>query len=211
MALTRKFLSAMGIEAEKVDEIIAAHSETVNALKEERDEAKKEAEVNKANADKLAEVQQELDKLKKEDNPFEEQYKAIKAEKEKIQAEFDAYKKDIEDKNVKATKTNVYAELLKEAGINEKRIQAVLKLSDDEINKLELDKDNKLADEAKTKLVEAIKTDWAEYISQTGTVGANIPNPPANNGSAGGGKASRAAEIAARYHANLYGETKKED
>jgi hypothetical protein len=43
MALTRKFLAAMGIEAEKVDEIIAAHTETVNALKEERDTAKAQA------------------------------------------------------------------------------------------------------------------------------------------------------------------------
>ena len=32
MALTRKFLTAMGIEDDKIDEIITAHSETVNAL-----------------------------------------------------------------------------------------------------------------------------------------------------------------------------------
>ena len=31
MALTRKFLAALGIEADKIDEIINAHSETVDA------------------------------------------------------------------------------------------------------------------------------------------------------------------------------------
>ena len=57
MALTRKFLSAMGIEDEKVDEIIGAHTETVNALKEQRDSYK-------ADAEKLPAVQKELDDMK---------------------------------------------------------------------------------------------------------------------------------------------------
>ena len=35
MALTRKMLRAMGIEDEKADEIIEAHAETVDALKQQ--------------------------------------------------------------------------------------------------------------------------------------------------------------------------------
>ena len=61
MALSRKFLSALGIEADKIDEIISAHTETVDALKEERDKYK-------ADADKLPGVQKELDDLKKTAN-----------------------------------------------------------------------------------------------------------------------------------------------
>ena len=57
MALTRKFLSALGIEEAKIDEIISAHADTVNALKEQRDGYK-------ADADKLPTVQRELDDLK---------------------------------------------------------------------------------------------------------------------------------------------------
>jgi hypothetical protein len=70
MALTRKFLSALGIDADKVDEIINAHTETVDALKNERDKYK-------ADAEKLPEVQKELDGMKEEaaknsgKNPFE--------------------------------------------------------------------------------------------------------------------------------------------
>ena len=54
MALTRRSLKAMGIEDEKIDEIIAAHAETVDALKEQRDNYK-------AQADELEKVQQKLD------------------------------------------------------------------------------------------------------------------------------------------------------
>ena len=37
MSLTRKMLKAMGIEEEKIDQIIEAHSETVDSLKAVRD------------------------------------------------------------------------------------------------------------------------------------------------------------------------------
>ena len=57
MSLTRKMLKAMGIEEEKIDQIIEAHSETVDSLKADRDSYKEDAE-------KLKDVQKELDDLK---------------------------------------------------------------------------------------------------------------------------------------------------
>ncbi len=59
MALTRKGLKAMGLTDEQVDGVIEAHTETVEALKNQR-------ESYKADADKLAEVQAELETLKKD-------------------------------------------------------------------------------------------------------------------------------------------------
>ena len=44
MALTRKMLKAMGIEDEKVEQIIEEHVESVDALKAERDRYKAGAE-----------------------------------------------------------------------------------------------------------------------------------------------------------------------
>lgn len=44
MALTRKMLRAMGIKDEKADEIIEAHSETVDALKQKAADAGKGGE-----------------------------------------------------------------------------------------------------------------------------------------------------------------------
>ena len=59
MALTRKMLTAMDIPAEKIDEIINAHVETVDALKEERDGFK-------ADAEELPKVKKKFEEVKKE-------------------------------------------------------------------------------------------------------------------------------------------------
>lgn len=171
MALTRKFLSALGIEADKVDEIINAHTEVTDALKAERDGYK-------AKADKLVGVQKELDDLKaaaEKDgkDPFKVKYEAIKEE-------FETFKKDVSAKETKATKTAAYRELLKSAGVAEKRIDAVLKVSD--IDGVELDKDGKIngADE----LLKSIKSEWADFIPTESAKGAKTATPPA--GSNGG-------------------------
>lgn len=178
MALTRKFLSALGIDADKVDEIINAHTETVDALKNERDKYK-------ADAEKLPEVQKELDGMKEEaakndgKNPFEVKYNAIKEE-------FENYKKEQTAKETKVKKADAYKALLKEAGVSEKRIDAVLRVSD--IDGLKLDKDG--AVEGKDALLESIKKDWSDFIVTQGTQGARTPNPPAN----GGGKTYKSKE-----------------
>ena len=43
MALTRRMLKAMGIEDEKIDQIIEEHAESVNALTTQSDEFKEAA------------------------------------------------------------------------------------------------------------------------------------------------------------------------
>ena len=53
MALTRKMLKAMGLEDEKIDQIIEAHTETVDGLKESLEKAQ-------AAAKALPGVQKEL-------------------------------------------------------------------------------------------------------------------------------------------------------
>lgn len=171
MALTRKFLTAMGIDEEKIDEIITAHTDTVNALKEQRDGYKEDAE-------KLPEIEKELNDLKEQhkddgENPFEVKYNALKEE-------FNDYKKEVAAKETKAAKKTAYKALLKEAGINEKRIDSVLKVTD--IDKIELDDEGNIKDSETLK--NNIKTEWADFIVQTSTQGANTATPPANNGKA---------------------------
>lgn len=204
MSLTRKLLTAMGIEAEKVDEIINAHSETVEALKKERDAAKELAEQYKESAEKLPGVQKELDKLKeeatkKEPDEYEGKYNELKAE-------YDKYKNEQEEKESFSKKNEAYKELLKAAGISEKRINTVLKVSD--VKGVELDKEGKI--KGADKLTESIKTEWADFITTSHEKGADTSTPPEGNGGNGSGNTpSRAAQLAAEYHANLYGEAKK--
>lgn len=171
MAFTRKFLSALGIEADKVDEIINAHIEVVDGLKEERDNFKKDAE-------KLADVQKQLDKANDKLAKNGEGETVSKEDYDKLKKEYDDYKADITAKNTRTEKENAFRELLKSVGVSEKRFNAIIKVSD--IDSLELDKDGKIKDAEKH--TENVKSEWADFIETTTTKGANTANPPANNG-----------------------------
>lgn len=169
MAFTRKMLKAMGIEDEKIDQIIDAHSETVDALKADRDTYKEDAA-------KLAAVQKELDELKaKGDDGYKAKYEAEKAA-------HDALKADIAAKETKKAKTDAYRELLKGANIDEKRIATILRAEAPTIDKIELDADGKIKNAEQ--YTESIKSDWADFIVTQSAKGANTATPPANGGTA---------------------------
>ena len=168
MAFSRKFLSTLGIEADKVDQIIDAHTEVTDGLKAERDRYK-------ADAEKLPGVQAELDKAKAEQDkngkdPYKVKYESLKEE-------FDSYKKDQTAKETKAAKSDAYKALLKECGVAEKRIDAVLKVTD--LDSLDLGEDGKFKNAAD--LRKGIKEEWADFIQTDSTKGANTATPPANN------------------------------
>ena len=203
MALTRKLLTAMGIEGEKIDEIINAHSETVEALKGERDEAKRAAAGIEADVEELQRVKKELDELKKTqgNNVFEARYNELKAEKEALDKEFEQYKEDIKAGEEKRAKESVYRDLLRSANISDKRIDKIIKVSD--IDSIELDGNGKLKDEEA--LRKSIEEDWGDFMVKERQEGADTPTPPPGSPQPPKGE-SRAAKIAAQYHANLYGE-----
>lgn len=199
MALTRKFLSALGIEAEKIDEIIEAHTDTVNALKKERDEYKDSHE-------KLPDVQKELDELKEASDTsksYKKKYEDELAAKEKLQNDFDSYKAGVEEKETTAKKSDAYRKLLKEAGVSEKRLDSVMKVS--HFNDIELDENGSVKDAEK--LTDGIKKEWADFIVEKRVQGVPVAHPIVNK--QGEKKVSRATELAAKYHANLYGESQK--
>ena len=169
MAFTRKMLKAMGIEDEKIDQIIDAHSETVDALKADRDTYKEDAA-------KLAAVQKELDELKaKGDDGYKAKYEAEKAA-------HDALKADIAAKETKKAKTDAYRELLKGANIDEKRIATILRAEAPTIDKIELDADGKIKNAEQ--YTQSIKSDWADFIVTQSAKGTNTATPPANGGTA---------------------------
>ena len=169
MALTRKMLKAMGIEEEKIDQIIEAHSETVDSLKADRDTYKEDAK-------KLKDVQKELDDLKaKGDDGWKEKH-------DKLKDEFDTYKKDVEAKETHSKKENAYRAILKDANLSEKGIEKAIKYA--EWDKIELEADGKL--KGASEHIKSAKEEWAEYVTTTTTTGAKTSNPPANNGTGTG-------------------------
>lgn len=166
MAFTRKFLSALGIEADKVDEIIAAHTEVTDALKEERDKYK-------ADAERLPDIEKRLAEAEKKmegDDPYKEKYEAL-------QKEYEDYKADISNKETTAKKESAFRHVLKDIGIPDKRIDSVIKVSD--INGIELTEEGiKDEDTLKAKL----KEEWSDFIVTKSTEGVPSANPPTNTG-----------------------------
>lgn len=196
MALTRKFLAALGIETDKIDEIIEAHTDTVNALKDEREKFR-------ASHEALPGIQKELDDLKKAaeqdgENPYKAQY-------EELKKEFDDYKADVDAKELQAKKKEAYAALLKKAGVSEKRIGAILKIS--QIDSIELDKDGAIKDA--DDLEKKAKEEWKDFIVTEETKGAETKTPPEGNG--GDNTPSRAAMVAAKHYEAVYGKKGEEN
>ena len=164
MALTRKMLKAMGIEEEKIDQIIEAHAETVDGLKEDINKYKGDAE-------KLPKIQKELDELKSAgDGGFKEKF-------EKVSKDFDDFKKEQKGKETREAKEKALRALLKDVGVSEKRIDSVVKVTD--FDGFALDESGKIKDS--DKMAETVKTEWSDFIVTTSTTGANTSTPPANN------------------------------
>lgn len=172
MALTRKMLSAMGIEEDKADEIIKAHTETVDALKEQADNSKTDA----AELEKLREQVKNLksDLAEADKSDWEKKYNDLKTE-------YDDYKTEIENKATHSAKEAAYKQLLIDAGISEKRIATILKVSD--IDGVELDKEGKI--KTADKLTDSIKEEWADFIVTKHEEGAEVAKPPASDGKGG--------------------------
>ena len=197
MALTRSMLSAMDIPAEKIDEIIKEHQKVVNEVKIERDEAKAQLDSLKDMEKQLADANESLEKMKSGD--WEKKYSDLKSE-------YDTYKTDVEAKATKVAKESAYRKLLIKAGISEKRIDSIVKVSD--INGITLDKDGNIKDA--DKLEEGVKTEWADFIQTTQIKGADVSNPPSNTGGEEK-KPSRASQMVAQYRNEHYGNPIKED
>ena len=86
MSLTRSYLKSLGLDDDKINSVIEAHSETVTALNQKYSELEARYNGVKESADRLPEVQKELDALKKEDyrSRFEAEKSAHDALKDSV-------------------------------------------------------------------------------------------------------------------------------
>ena len=165
MALTRSFLKGMGLTDEQISSIIEAHTDVTDGLKNQIAQYK-------ADAEKLTDVQRELDGLKAQNgDDWKTKYEAE-------HTAFDTFKADVAKKEEHGAKEAAFRALLKEAGIADKRMDTVVKVSD--IDGIKLNKDGKIADA--DKLRDSLTKEWPDFITGSKEEGANTPNPPANVG-----------------------------
>lgn len=142
---------------DKVNQLQTLHHEIVNGLMDEKDEAIQRAE----KAEKAAE--------------------SAKAEKEAAEKSLTDYKAQQTQKDTHAAKEAKFRELLKSAGVLDKYADRVVRLSGEDINKLELDDKGEVKDAKKH--ADSLKADWSDFVGTTTTTGAKVDTPPTNTGS----------------------------
>lgn len=170
MSITRSWLKGIGIEAEKVEAIIEAHTEVTTRMQAEIDELKP----FKEDAKKLPKVQKELNEATEKIAKYEENEKKYQDEHKA----FEDFKKEVETKEANAKLKDAYKALLKANNVDEKRYDAILKVT----NFADLKLDDKGKFENEKELNEAIKADWKDFIVTTESKGQEVETPPANGG-----------------------------
>ena len=173
----------MGIDEEKIEAIIAAHTETTEGLKSERDGYRKTAE-------KVPELQRQLEEAKAASangGDWEEKFNA------EHQA-FEDFKAQVATEKADADKAQAYRGMLMAAGIDPKRIDTIMRVTDLSEVKME---DGKLVDSDKLK--ESAKKEWSDFVMKQDTRGSNPANPPKSGQNVEGGDPDIARLMQERY------------
>lgn len=200
MALTRAMLKGMGLTEEQVGAIIDEHTAVTSALKDQISEYKNEAE-------QLPTIQKELSDLQKTYNDFKKSVDTDdwQGKYNKEHDEFEKYKNDVKSKEELTKVKNAYSKLLTDCNVGSKHINSILKVTD--FSNMKLGEDGML-DNADA-LKESINAEWGGFVTSTKTDGAKVNNPPEGT-NPDDATSGRAAELAAKYHDNLYGKNKEE-
>ena len=130
MSLSRTDLKLIGLNDDQIESVIAAHSETVSALKQKYSELEARYSSVKENADRRPSVQKELDDLRKED--YKGKYDNLFASVEKGKA-----------RAAKETAVKAYYE-----GKNIKGNNLTIAMRGTDLDRLQLDESGNLADTA---------------------------------------------------------------
>lgn len=193
MALTRKLLEGMGIEDKQIETIIEAHAETVNGLKAERDKYKEQAE-------QVPDLQKKLEEAQAAATGDEWQSKYDDEHKA-----FEEYKEAIAAEKAAATKAQAYRGMLGKAGIDPRRIDAIMRVTD--LSGVEMDGE---ALKDAEQLEEAAKKEWSDFVVRTVTPPTAVDNPPKGGAPVDGADPEVTKRMQAR-HERLYGKSNEQE
>lgn len=159
MALTRKFLKALGVSEEAIEEIITAHTDVTDGLKEQLKAAQDTEQ-------QLADVTKERDELKAKADDTKSAERIAELEKQ-----VSAYEKA----ETNAKKTTALNALLESAGFDKRGFARMIAATD--LDGVELDDKGGIKDN--DKLTEKLKADWPDLLVES-TSETNKPATPPN-------------------------------
>lgn len=167
MALTRRLLKSLEIGEDKIEQIIEAHTETVNGLRDELATAKETAAQVESLQKELQQTKQDLQDAQKSD--WQEQYNNLKKD-------FEGYKAKITAKETYAAKEAAVKAYYQSKGLSGKALEIAMRGSTKEIEAMTLDADKQITD---TKLLDDLLAgDFSALIGSTVTQGTNVAHPP---------------------------------
>lgn len=163
MALTRNYLKSMGLTEEQVNAIIENHTDSIDGLKAELATARAAAETVEALTKERDELKDKLSKA---------------GDAAKVQAEFDAYRQQVETEKANAAKSAAVRKALKASGVQREEFLDLL-MGKVELDKVEMDGDA-VKDEAS--FVAPFKASYAGCFASESEQGTKLQNPPSGGG-----------------------------
>lgn len=163
MALTRNYLKSMGLTEEQVNAIIENHTDSIDGLKAELATARAAAETVEALTKERDELKDKLSKA---------------GDASKVQAEFDAYRQQVETEKANAAKSEAVRKALKASGVQREEFLDLL-MGKVELDKVEMDGDA-VKDEAS--FVAPFKAAYAGCFASESEQGTKLQNPPSGGG-----------------------------
>ena len=126
-------------------------------------------------------LQNQLDEKNAALTKAEQERDAANGGKQAAEKALTDYKAQQTQKDTHAAKEAKFRELLKSAGVLDKYADRVVRLSGEDIDKLELDEKGNVKDTKKH--TDSLKADWSDFVGTTTTTGAKVDTPPTNTGS----------------------------
>lgn len=203
MALTNRMLKTMGIEEDQRDQIMEAHQDTLREIKAERDGYRDEAEKVPDLQRQLREAQEAVEAASKGDGEAEEWRQKFEAERKALED----YRAEVAAAEGERAKAEAYRGLLVKAGVDPKRLDSVMRVTD--LSKVEVGEDGGIKDA--DELAKAAAEEWADFVVVRRSEGAGTETPPAGSGSRGpDGVSDIAAEVIREHNERMYGAKSEE-
>lgn len=195
MALTIKLLKGMGIDDEKIEAIIAAHTETTDGLKADRDKFKKQAE-------QVPDLQKKLEEAEAaaQSNDWQEKFEAERKA-------FEDFKSQVEGEKAEAAKAKAYREqVLAKAGIGAEYIDDVMGVT--KLDTVKVGEDGAI--EGAEELASKAREKWSSFVVKTKTTGSDPATPPKGANLPEGADPAVERRMAER-HARMFGTTETKE